>query len=389
MINPWKQHENEHILYDSYLNIPERAEPDIITLAQEIKGHKTDAAYILQLIEDRPAVYALADPSIRTFEFKQQALIQNPDVYEYLSHEDRQHPEINRYYLNSMCARMQPVLLPNAQGYVMQFASKFSENTPWDKVLTEKVYETAYTQMVTRTPYAFDNVINEYAMVCELAKQKNPEIAERYLEIEERVWQNHQDRLQELAKENTREAQQALEIAIERVPEYAPMITQMQIEKNREEKERRIEMAHKEQNVKQEVSHSDKENEFKLHLEQAQKENISALKESVIAEAYGRANSGDIDFEMAHDIASYVGNIPSIADHGQAVSMRAQMIAKGDDVQNIDVSQEMVEQDVLEELEQFERKYANIAVEYDYGDYEQDIEYDEHDVDFDLDLSDR
>jgi hypothetical protein len=106
-IKPYKTVEDVKKAIDNL----EQKEPERVNevLAKMSPQLCKDEQAMLKLIETTEQAYVYAHQQIKTDEFKEQALRDNPSVYRLLSDEDRQNERINGAYLEGMCDNMKKV----------------------------------------------------------------------------------------------------------------------------------------------------------------------------------------------------------------------------------------------------------------------------------------
>lgn len=356
---------------------------------------RQDEKVMTDLMIRHASAYLYVHPSINTDELRQNAIRNNPSVYHFLSNEERETKELLDIYRESMLNHSSIRKIDVTTEMIIP-KQQFDEKANREKLFSEKKYHDAYESIALDGPYLKDsmlemqsrNIFKQDVAFIAIARLLNPELQERFLEIEKDVWKEHPERVDELAKNNRQkmDIDQALNTIEEKCPEYQPVIQEKQKEYWKERETELLGIQEKEV-MKQEISKQERQllEEARKHIELETKEitrkriiqkvqsereeEMAYMKGQAISEAYGRASVGDIEFSAATDLAGNIGNIQNKVKASRSFETVAHIRDKENDNHNIDKDRE----------EYLERTAAK-GDDYEYEEeYEEEYEYDPYD----------
>lgn len=366
-------------------------------MAQSLRSN--DEA-MLKLISKDARAYVYATNNSK--DFKIQAIGANPQVYGLLSRRDMNDHALAGAYLKSMNNHMVRQKISPSE-YAMTYKYQFSDRCNHDLIFSPESYRHAYEKMVAFGPFSPPSrTISreaQYVAMSRLAAQNNPMMNDVYNKIEQSIWRENMPLVQQCARNDRREGYNDLMLSAveERCPDFKPMIRLEQQKFWNRQRERLMELQIKnasgqtlEQQEKEyvqegmrHVSFSEKEkNEMVQRIEKERLESIAYLKNDSIENTYAAHIRGDIEFDEASGLASYIEHIPSKGTHGRAVEALARTEAAENDTHNRDGEYELqmdkyedFNKTGIEEEEEIERREDRQDWDEQQADQEEERKY--------------
>jgi hypothetical protein len=307
---------------------------------------RKDRREMLKIIAKHADAYQYVHKDICDDRFRLDAVYRNPNVYSLLSSPERSDPDTIKEYWGAMTYRRMAIKKIDATTEAMQLTQRLSDRLPADQAFSDQQYREVYQSMIQYGPYAWRpditaphndrKILGEDFLYLTTARMMRPDNTHNFDAIERDLWLEYVDKVKELAFDDrrSRDVDNVLLAIEERCPELTPVIQErqkdywqtrkqeiadLQVRAMAGEQLRQQELATIREGMRHIEFDKKEREELAKRVLKSRQESVYALQRDSIENAYAAHIRGDVEFDTATGIASYIEVTPSTGTPARSV----------------------------------------------------------------------